>query len=109
VAALRSAYTRKGYSASVAEKMACSSRDSSGAVYDGKWKHYTGWCNAQGIDPFLPTGPGLAHFFDHLFEEGLAYSTLRGYKASIWSVLTAIAPVPPGVEKAISSLEKETG
>jgi integrase len=85
--------------------MAQAGRDSTGAVYDGKWKRYQDWCIARGYDALNPAGPQLADFFNHLSSvEGLAFSTLRGYKASILSVLSARHPLPWDIEKDLAKL-----
>jgi hypothetical protein len=103
--AIRKSFSQKGYSASVVEKMAKAGRESTNSIYDGKWKLYSDWCLSHRFDPFNPDGPQVASFFDYLFtEKGLAFSTIRGYKASLWSVLASTSSLSEDIEKAISRL-----
>ena len=91
VDAIRNSLTSKGYSEHVAKRVASAGRTSTNAVYDGKWKIYTNWCQSRSYDPLSTLGPQLTEFFWYLFtEKGLTYSTLRGYKASILTVLKTI-------------------
>jgi len=57
------------------------------------------------IDPVCSTGPQLADFFIYLFSvKGLSYSTLRGYKASLLSVLSRTNPLSQYDKDALSGL-----
>jgi hypothetical protein len=85
--------------------MASAGRESTNQVYDGKWRRFADWCVSKGIDLLHPTGPQLAEFFEQLSSvEGLAYSTLRGYKASLLSVLAARRPLSIEIERDLGKL-----
>ena len=95
VDAIGDAITSLGFARHIADRVASGGRTSTQAVYDAKWKIYTDWCIPRQIDPVSSTGPQLAEFFTELFVvKGLAFSTLRGYKASILSVLESTNPLP---------------
>jgi hypothetical protein len=105
MATLRDTYSRAGYSGAIAEKIAQAGRETSNAVYDAKWRKYEDWCFQQGYNPLSPSGPQLAEFFDHLFTHlGLAFSTLRGYKPSILSVLSTRKPLDGQVERDLNKI-----
>ena len=96
-----------GYSNQVAETVASAGRASTSVVYDAKWRLYTDWCKSRQVNPVDPTGPQLADFFTYLFyDKGLQFSTLRGYRASILSVLSRSAPVSPYTDSVLKGLFK---
>ena len=96
-----------GYSNQVAETVASAGRTSTSVVYDAKWRLYTDWCKSRQVNPVDPTGPQLADFFTYLFyDKGLQFSTLRGYKASILSVLSRSAPLSPYTDSVLKGLFK---
>jgi hypothetical protein len=95
----------KGYSEAVAKRVARAGRDTTNAVYDGKWKIYCHWCSERALDPFCPNGPQITAFLEHLFTaKGWAYSTMRGYKAAIMSVLQTGGHMTPEEERIIGAL-----
>ena len=65
------------------------------------------WCKSEGHFALNPSGPQLAEFFEVLFRvQGLSCSTLRGYDASILSVISLEGKLPCSVETIISRLFK---
>ena len=94
-----------GYSRQVAKIVASAGRGSTNAIYDGRWKLYTDWCKPRQVNPAIPTGPQLAEFFTYLFSvKKLSYSTLRGYKASIISVIARTNPLTDYAKGILASL-----
>ena len=102
---IRSSLTAVGYSDAVADRVARSGRTSTNTVYDAKWKIFSDWCATKQIDPLDPSGPQLADFFVFLFvDRKLCPSTLRGYRASIVSVLCALRKLPVDTEIVLNRL-----
>jgi integrase len=105
VDALKSGYERRGYSGTSAKFLASAVRQSTGKVYDAKWKAYTRWCRDNSKDPFCRDGPQLADYFVFLFSDvGLKTSTMRGHKASILSVLKSRGHVSKSMQEDLSKL-----
>ena len=74
-------------------------------IYDAKWSRYYSWCRERGTDFFCSDAPQLADFFCYLFNDcGLAYSTVRGYKASILTVLESRGPVSVETKTSLGQL-----
>ena len=77
-----------GFSEEVASFIAKPCRDTTLAVYEGKWKVWCSWCGGKQIDPINPTVPQLTNFFFFLFQEKkLAVSTIKGYRTAIGRTL----------------------
>ena len=105
MALIQSGYVARGFSPSVATHLAHTVRLSSSSVYDAKWVLYESWCREKGTDPLRPSPQQVSEFLCHLFQEvKLAASTLRAYKASILSVLTAHTPMLPADSDVLSTL-----
>ena len=50
-----------------ADQIARGRRQSSRAVYDSKWRVFSGWCTGQLVNPFQVTIQKLSDFFVYLF------------------------------------------
>ena len=100
-----SSLSASGVSESDARRVAQAGRKSTSAVYDAKWSIFTRWCTEQGVDPLNPPLGRLLAFFSYLFDEKrLQFSTLRGYRASITSVLDFQNPLSPFAKLALDKL-----
>ena len=56
-----------GFSQAAADQIARGRRQSSRAVYDSKWRVFSGWCTGQLVNPFQVTIQKLSDFFVYLF------------------------------------------
>ena len=65
--AIKSALVSRGYSLTVATRIAASHRLSTQPVYDSKWRIFTEWCRDTGHNPFSTSTPVLADFLAFLF------------------------------------------
>ena len=82
---------KKGFSATVAKRMAQAQKASSLAVYQGKWTAFTNWCHKRNTDPGAASVPVIAEFLCDLHErKNLAYSTIEGYRTAIGHMLRAV-------------------
>ena len=104
---IRGNLNTRGYSDKVSAALAQSVRTSTNSVYDAKWTNYTTWCKQKSCDPLSLDGPQISEYFVHLFEDvGLSYSTLRGYKASLFTVLASVGVLSDEVRLVIKNLFK---
>ena len=92
--AVKRSLKERGFSQAAADQIARGRRQSSRAVvravYDSKWKIFSGWCAGQSVDPFRVTVPQLADFFVFLFQvKRLNPRTIKGYRSAISSTISA--------------------
>ena len=88
--AVKRSLKERGFSQAAADQIARGRRQSSRAVYDSKWKIFSGWCAGQSVDPFRVTVPQLADFFVFLFQvKNLNPRTIKGYRSAISSTISA--------------------
>ena len=58
-------------------------------LYQAKWLSFCDWCHGRGIAPVNATVPLIVDFFIHLLRDrGLSISAIKGYYATLNSVLT---------------------
>lgn len=83
----------EGFSQDAAVRMAKPQRDSTIAVYEGKWQHYRDWCDSRHINPFKANVPQLAEYFLFLFNQVMgngkrrAVKTIEGYRSALAAIL----------------------
>ena len=95
----------KGFSQEASERMAKAQKDSTLAVYQGKWNVFVVWCKDNNIDPGYATAPQVADFLCSLRrDKNLATSTLEGYRTAISRVVKAVSGVDLGKDQDLSSL-----
>jgi len=58
--------------------------------YASKYRVYDSWCSAREIDPYCATIVQIADFISHLYNKGLQYSTINGYRSMLSAVLPCI-------------------
>ena len=88
--AVKRSLTERGFSQTAAYQISRGRRQSSRAVYDSKWRIFSGWCAGQSVDPFQVTIPQLADFFVFLFQvKHLNPRTIKGYRSAISSTISA--------------------
>jgi integrase len=105
LACIRSRYRKRGYSTACAEVMSKVLRQSTNELYDRRWKMYESWCLQRSLDPFKANGPQLARFLLYLFEvKKLKPVTIRGFRASIYTVLKAKAPLSRTLQDDLTTI-----
>ena len=88
--AVKRSLTERGFSQAAADQISRGHRQSSRAVYDSKWRIFSGWCAGQSVDPFQVTIPQLADFFVFLFQvKHLNPRTIKGYRSAISSTISS--------------------
>ena len=77
----------KGFSESVANRIANSRRGSTIDTYNAKLRVFYRWCDQHHLDPLKTSVTEIADFLEYLFKtKGLQTSTISGYRAAISSV-----------------------
>ena len=88
--AVKRSLTERGFSQAAADQISRGHRQSSRAVYDSKWRIFSGWCAGQSVDPFQVTIPQLADFFVFLFQvKHFNPRTIKGYRSAISSTISS--------------------
>ena len=81
---------RERFSQAAVDQISRGRRQSSRAVYDSKWRIFSGWCAGQSVDPFQVTIPQVADFFVFLFQvKHLNPWTIKGYRSAISSKISS--------------------
>ena len=78
----------QGISEEVTEFAKQPQRDTTTKVYDKQWSFFVKFCQEKDWSPFSITVSQLGEYLLHLFNRGLAHSTINTHKAAISSVLT---------------------
>lgn len=88
LAAFQQSRAKEGFSAKAATYAGKCVRESSQAVYGGKWRVFAGWCSGEEIDPLNISGSQLVEFMIYLFEDRkLSVSSIKGYRSAVSHVL----------------------
>ena len=91
LAVVRGALRDRGFSLAAAQCISQPQRQSTLAIYQSKWKCFTGWCKARKIDFLDPTVPQVADFLMFLHtDRHFAPSTIDGYRTAISNTMKSI-------------------
>ena len=74
--------------------------------YNCKFRQFGSWCDSQKVDPLSPSLVDCAHFVTFLFEKGLKYKTITGYRSMLSSILPRVEGFPIGQHPHIIRLLK---
>ena len=92
MAAINRSFQSKGFSSKARKLMAASWRVGTQKDYSAKFSKFSSWCSEREIDPYSATIAQCADFLSYLFQSGLKYRTIAGYR----SMLSAILPPVEG-------------
>ena len=106
MAALNSNFKSAGFSKKVRKLLAASWRKGTKKDYCCKFRKFNSWCVERHKDPYSASLTDCAEFLTFLFEEGLQYRTIGGYRSMLSSVLPPIDKVPIGQHPYIIRLLK---
>ena len=96
----------EGFSVKVAEYLRHKWRPGSVKTYNAYWKTWTRWCNRRQTDPFKPPVTIVADYLVHLFEKGIATSSVGVARSAISSFACHYLGVPIGEDRRIRELMK---
>ena len=84
----------KGFSVDTRKLMVASWRAGTRKDYAVKFKKFNSWCSEREIDPYDATVTNCADFLTSLYQDGLKYRTISGYR----SMLSVLLPSVEGVQ-----------
>lgn len=106
MASIDQSFQTEGFSKEARELLSASWRKGTRKDYSSKFKKYYSWCNSREIDPNNATISQVADFLVSLFESGLQYRTIAGYRSMISNILPHVDNVPVGQHPHICRLLK---
>ena len=75
-------------------------------TYSYAWEKWASWCSVREIDPVRASLEAVINFLTELFETGLEYSTLNGYRSAISAHHNGIRGVKVGQHPQVCALLK---
>ena len=93
MASINRSFQNKGFSSKARKLMAASWRVGTQKDYSAKFRKFDSWCIERKIDPYSASIAQCADFLSYLFQSGLKYRTIAGYR----SMLSAILPPAEGI------------
>lgn len=107
---IKQSHQAKGFSESAATRMARAQKDSTLAIYQGKWNIFNTWCVENKFKALEVTAPIVADFLCHLRDKkDLATSTIEGYRTAISHVVKAVSGIDLGKDQQLTSLINNLG
>jgi len=76
----------KGFSKKARKLLSASWRSGTQKDYKEKFRKFNSWCDQWKIDPYQASLEDCANFLTSLFEKGLQYRTIAGYRLMLSSV-----------------------
>ncbi|XP_063427248.1 uncharacterized protein LOC134710781 [Mytilus trossulus] len=89
-------FKAKGFSENTRKLLSASWRSGTHKDYKCKFRQFSSWCNQWKIDPYVATLEECANFLASLFDKGLKYRTIAGYRSMLSSVLPPVDKTPVG-------------
>lgn len=89
-------FTAAGFSERTRELLAASWRKGTKRDYNSKFKQFNSWCSERNVDSYSATLKDCADFLTFLFDKGLKYRTINGYRSMLSSILPAVEKCPIG-------------
>ena len=99
-------FKAKGFSKKTRKLLSASWRAGTQKDYKCKFKKFSSWCGERKIDPYEASLNNVANFLTSLYEKGLKYRTIAGYRSMLSFVLPPIENVQVGQHPYIIRLLK---
>ena len=106
MATVNRSFQNKGFSEDSRKLMVASWRSGTRKDYSIKFKKFNSWCCEREIDPNAATLTNCADFLSSLFQTGLKYRTISGYRSMLSVMLPQINGYPVGQHPDIKRLLK---
>ena len=106
MASINRNFETEGFSKSARDLLVASWRSGTQRDYAAKFEKFSGWCASKQIDPYSATLNQVADFLAYLFESGLQYRTIGGYRSMLSAVLPPVQNCPIGKHPHICRLIK---
>ena len=72
----------RGFSEAAIKTILAATRDTTGAVYKGRWESFVSWCSERGENPIHMSLKHILNFLQAK-SEALAVNTIKGYLTTI--------------------------
>ena len=96
----------KGFSGNVRELLLASWRPGTQRDYTCKFNRFHSWCRGRQIDPFTASLNSCSDFLASLFQAGLGYRTIAGYRSMLSAILPPTESIKLGQHPVITRLLK---
>ena len=106
LATIDRSFQEKGFSNQSRKLISASWRSGTQRDYTGKFNKFCSWCSTRQIDPYSASLVQVADFLTDLFNNGLQYRTIAGYRSMLSAVLQPINNTPVGQHPYIIRLLK---
>ena len=81
-----------------------SRRQGTRSRYKSAWSKWTSWCDSKQIDPVRCSLAGVLNYLAELFNQGLQYNTIAGYRSAISAFHDPIDGIRVGSHPKVSTL-----
>ena len=75
--------------------------------YSAKFRKLSSWCSEREIDPHSASKAQCADFVLCLFQAGLKYRTIAGYRSMISAILAPVEGIEAGQHQGYTELYQE--
>ncbi|XP_038059669.1 uncharacterized protein LOC119730724 isoform X1 [Patiria miniata] len=103
---IRANLSSEGLSQTVSATILASWRPQSNAQYNSAWRRWASWCLQRKLDPVHTPVADFLEFLQQLFDEGLSYRTINGYRSAISSAHCLIDNLPMGQHRLVKRFFK---
>ena len=106
LASIDRSFQEKGFSCESRKLLSASWRQGTQKDYSGKFNKFSSWCSSREINPYSTSLTQVADFLTYLFDKGLQYRTIAGYRSMLSAILPNVDNVPVGQHPHIIRLLK---
>ncbi|CAC5371868.1 unnamed protein product [Mytilus coruscus] len=106
LASINRSFQAEGFSKEARNLLSASWRKGTQKDYSAKFKKYCSWCSTREINLHNATLNQVADFLAYLFESGLQYRTIAGYRSMLSKVLPQVDNTAVGQHPYITRLIK---
>ena len=89
-------FSSTGFSEKTRQLLSKSWRKRTQKDYRSKFRQFNSWCVEHKIDTYSASLVNCAEFLTFLYEKGLKYRTMNGYRSMLSSVLAPVGNIPVG-------------
>ena len=106
LASIDRSFQEKGFSCESRKLLSASWRQGTQKDLSGKFNKFSSWCSSREINPYSTSLTQVADFLTYLFDKGLQYRTIAGYRSMLSAILPHVDNVPVGQHPHIIRLLK---
>ena len=99
-------FKTEGFSEPARKFLSASWREDTKRDYSAKLEKYNSWCRGQQIDPYSANLNQIADFLAYLYQSGLQYRTIAGYRSMLSAVLPPVQTIPVGKHPSVVRIIK---